>query len=89
MKKLLILLTLFPFAGIYTALGCEVCKKNQPKVLENITHGAGPTGTLDYIITWSAVIIVVFTLILSIKFLISPKEVGEDHIKNIVLNENR
>lgn len=86
--KNIILSTLFLLAGVSTALACEVCKKNQPKVLENITHGAGPTGTLDYIITWSAVVIVTFTLIMSVRFLISPKETGAEHIKNIVVNQN-
>lgn len=66
---------------------CEVCKNNQPKGLENITHGTGPTGTLDYIITWTAVIIVSVTLFYSIKYLVKPKENNPDHIKNSILND--
>lgn len=68
-------------------LACELCKTNQPRVLENITHGAGPTGSLDYLITWTAVILVSVTLVLSVKFLVWPKETGETHIKNIVFNQ--
>ena len=87
MKKIIFSIAII-LACVSTSLACEVCKKNQPKMLENITHGAGPTGTLDYIITWSAAVIVTFTLIMSVRFLIRPQETGAGHIKNIVLNEN-
>lgn len=87
MKQLIALVSLWLLTGWQAALACELCKKNQPKVLENITHGAGPTGTLDYIITWSAVVLVLVTLFLSIKYLIKPKEANSDHIKNSILNE--
>ena len=68
---------------------CEVCKKNQPEILQDVTHGQGPQGQWDYIITWTAVVIVAVTLFLSIKLLIRPKEAGPDHIKNIVLHSNK
>lgn len=74
--------------GWPAAFACELCKKNQPRMLENITHGAGPTGTLDYVIIWSAVVIVSITLFLSIKYLVKPQETDSSHIKNIVLNQN-
>ncbi|MEM9649383.1 MAG: hypothetical protein AAF969_12960 [Bacteroidota bacterium] len=63
-------------------LACELCKKNQPKGLEDVTHGAGPSGYIDYAISWGAVILVLITLFLSIKYLINPKETGSTHIKN-------
>lgn len=85
MKKIVLLSAVMILARF--TLACELCKKNQPKVLENITHGTGPTGTLDYVITWGALIIVTVTLVLSIKFLVRPKEHESDHIKNIVLNK--
>ena len=88
MKKLVTTLAIL-MLNVPALLACEVCKKNQPKILQNITHGAGPTGTLDYIITWSAVALVTFTLVLSIKFLLRPGETGSEHIKNVVLNTNR
>lgn len=88
MTKPIVLSALMLLANATAALACELCKKNQPKVLENITHGAGPTGTLDYVITWSAVVLVAITLALSIKFLIRPKEGRTDHIKNIVLHQH-
>lgn len=65
---------------------CEVCENNQPKILKGITHGQGPKGNLDYIITWSAVVIVSFTLFFSIKYLVNPKEKAAGHIKNITVD---
>lgn len=86
MKKVTIL-TLLMLVANQIMFACEVCKKNQPKGLENITHGTGPTGTLDYIITWTAVVIVSVTLFYSIKYLVKPKENNPDHIKNSILND--
>ncbi len=69
-------------------LACPVCDAEQPKGLENITHGEGPEGNIDYIIMYSAIIIVGYTLIMSLKYLIKPKEEESSHIKNLVINEN-
>lgn len=80
-------LTVFLFSSI-GAFACEVCEKNQPKPLRGITHGIGPTGTIDYIIIAVAAVLVSVALFWSIKFLVRPKEGNSDHIKNIVLNEN-
>ncbi len=74
--------------AVQNVFSCAVCKKNQPAGLEGITHGAGPEGTIDYIISWSAVIIVGVTLFLSIKYLVKPRESNADHIKNIILNDS-
>lgn len=70
------------------SFACEVCEQNQPEPLKGITHGIGPTGTIDYIIITVAAIIVSVALFLSIKYLVKPKEKNSDHIKNIVLNEH-
>ncbi|WP_234364123.1 hypothetical protein [Lunatibacter salilacus] len=83
LKTLLITLIIFLYAPISYA--CEVCKSNQPKMLENITHGQGPQGNVDYLITWSAAILVAFTLVFSVIYLVKPKENKPGHIKNIVL----
>ncbi|MDO9551054.1 hypothetical protein [Rhodonellum sp.] len=83
LKTILITIALFGYASV--SFACEVCKANQPKMLENITHGQGPQGNVDYLITWSAAVLVVFTLIFSIKYLVKPKEDTPGHIKNIVL----
>ncbi|HZJ37498.1 MAG TPA: hypothetical protein VFD29_12830 [Gillisia sp.] len=86
MKKVTVL-TFLMLVTHQLTLACELCKKNQPKGLENITHGTGPTGTLDHIITWTAVVIVSVTLFYSIKYLVKPKENDPDHIKNSILND--
>jgi len=88
MKKIIItiLLSLYGFAQL---LACEVCRANQPEILQDITHGPGPQGTIDYIITWSAAIIVGITFILSLKYLCFPKKHDDDHIKYLPVNENQ
>ena len=65
---------------------CDVCEKQQPKILRGITHGGGPQNNWDYLIVSVASAIVVATLFFSIKWLVSPGEKGEKHIKRIVLN---
>lgn len=72
-----------------TSMACDLCKTKQPKGFENITHGEGPEGNLDYIIMIIAVVIVGYTLIMSIKYLVKPNEKNVDHIKNLVLNEEK
>lgn len=88
MKRTIFLYSLLFFIGQNVVFACDLCKKNQPKGLENITHGAGPSGNIDYIITWSAVVLVSITLFFSVKYLVKPKENQPDHIKNIVWDIN-
>ncbi len=87
MKKLISIFTFLFFLGNQLSWACDLCKKNQPAGFENITHGPGPSGTLDYIIIWTGIVIVAVTLFLSLKYMIKPKEGNPDHIKNIVKNE--
>ena len=86
MKKKVLTLLLFFISAVL--LACPVCEANQPKGFENITHGQGPDGNLDYFILVSAIIIVGYTLIMSVKYLVKPKEDNKNHIKNLVVNEN-
>lgn len=87
--KTKILVTIALFFGILNPiLACEVCQSQQPKILKGITHGAGPVNSWDYVITIIAAAIVLFTLVLSIKYLVKPGEKNPDHIKNIVVNQN-
>ena len=87
--KIRTLVAIFFFSAYQPmAIACDLCKKNQPKGLENITHGEGPSGNIDYIITWSAIVLVAVTLFFSIKYLVRPKENRPDHIKNIVWDKN-
>jgi hypothetical protein len=85
MNRFRILAALMLAFSFGDAIACEVCKKNQPEVLQDISHGTGAQADFDYIIIWSAVIIVGFTLFLSLKFLIRPNEGGKEHVKNIVV----
>ena len=87
MKAKIFISTLFLFLSHQFALACEVCKKNQPAGFENITHGAGPSGTIDYIIISTAAAIVIFTIYLTLKYLFRPRENNPEHIKNIVKNQ--
>lgn len=80
---LLTMLLCFFMVSIYA---CPACDKQQPKLLQGITHGTGPDGNLDYVIITIAVIIVLLTLFYSIKWLIKPGEQAKNHIKQIILN---
>ena len=84
MKKLLLLLSFFVID--FACLACEVCKKQQPKVLRGIVHGAGPDSNWDYVVVWFMVLIVMVSLFYSIKWIINPGEKGEEHIKRSILN---
>ncbi len=84
MKKILLLmLTVIP--GI-ASFACPACEKQQPALLKGITHGAGPDGNWDYVIVTISVIIVLFTLFFSVKWMIRPGEQSQSHIKRLVLN---
>lgn len=86
MKTRMLILILLAF-GFMEAWACEVCQSKQPKILKNVTHGTGPQDNWDYIITWSAVVIVAVTLFLSAKYLIKPRESNPDHIKRIIVEK--
>lgn len=82
-KTFLLLLLLTGFTGVHSCPGCE---RQQPAILRGITHGAGPRDNWDYLIVAVAAVIVVATLFFSVKWLLSPGEKEEKHIKRIVLN---
>lgn len=84
MKKIL-LSTALLLNALYV-FACPVCERNQPKILKGITHGAGPESKWDYLIVWIMVAIVFCTLFFSIKWLISPGERSDGHIKRFILN---
>ena len=70
------------------AFACEACIKKQPKILQGIVHGGGPDNSFDYLIVSTAIAIVVFTLLFSIKWLIRPGENEGSHIKRFILNSS-
>lgn len=85
-RKLLFVMSLMVLGFSSPLLACEVCKSQQPKVVQNITHGAGPQGQSDFIIIAVAVIIVLFTLVFSIKYLLKPGEDSPGHVKRTILD---
>lgn len=83
MKQLFLL---FLLACAHTAgYACSACEKQQPKMLQGITHGSGPQSDWDYVIISSIAIIVMITLFFSVKWLIHPGEKSPDHIKRLML----
>ncbi|MEP0365958.1 MAG: hypothetical protein ABJN36_10755 [Cyclobacteriaceae bacterium] len=77
----MLIIVIMPFRSF----ACELCKQNQPKPLQNITHGTGPQSDWDYLIITVGIIIVSMTLFYSIKLLVKPREDKPEHIKNIVV----
>ena len=84
MRKIILLLTILLTGQVVFA--CDVCKKQQPKVLQGITHGTGPQSNWDYVIVIAVALLVVATLFYSLKSLLKPKEQSENHIKYSILN---
>ncbi len=68
------------------AIACPVCEKQQPKITQGLTHGAGPQSDWDWVIIAIITLIAVLTLIYSIKFLLKPGEKNNDHIKQSILS---
>lgn len=84
MKKYTLFI-LLAILQVGSAIACEVCQNNQPEILKGVTHGTGPESKFDSIIIITAIIIVLFTLYYSLKFLIKPNENNPTHIKNQIL----
>lgn len=72
---------------INLAWACEACKLAQPAITKNFTHGEGPRGNIDWVIVAVVAIIVVYTLIFSIKYLVKPGEKKQSHIKYSILKD--
>ncbi|HEX6915901.1 MAG TPA: hypothetical protein VF145_11705 [Chitinophagaceae bacterium] len=68
------------------SFACDACSRQQPKLLNNLTHGRSPDSNWDYVIVSVAVLIVLATLVFSIKKLVYPKEEQNNHIKRSILN---
>jgi hypothetical protein len=85
MKKIISGILVFLTASV-TAMACPVCERNQPAILKGITHGSGPDSQWDYLIVTIAVVIVLYTLFYSVKWLVRPGEKSESHIKRMILN---
>ncbi len=87
MKSLRKIWLMLPFAlGNVAALACEVCQKQQPKVLRGIAHGGGPQNNLDYVAVWCMVAVVAVSTVFAIKWILRPGEKERSHIKRSILN---
>jgi hypothetical protein len=80
--SLILLFVLF----LQVATACPVCEKQQPKITQGLTHGAGPQSNWDWVIIAVITAITVLTFIFSLKYLINPKEKDSNHIKRLILN---
>lgn len=84
--KIKYLLSIFILFIVQIAIACPVCEKQQPKITQGLTHGAGPQSNWDWVIIAIISLITVLTLIYSLKYLIKPGEKNEDHIKQSILS---
>jgi len=84
MKKYIISVILILFVQM-SVICCPVCERNQIKALRGIIHGSGPESNWDYVGVVAIGILVVFTLIYTIKWLIRPGEKDTSHIKYSIL----
>lgn len=84
-KYLLSILIIFI---VQIATACPVCEKQQPKITQGLTHGAGPQSNWDWVIITIITAITVFTFIYSLKYLIKPGEKNTNHIKQSILSNS-
>ena len=82
-KYFFLLLSILPGLMSYA---CATCEAQQPKILRNVIHGRGPDSKWDYFIVYVALLVVMATLFYSLKWLIKPGEKSDDHIKQLILN---
>lgn len=83
--KLKVFLTFSFILALQTLMACPACQKQQPKITQGITHGAGPQSNWDWVIIAIISLITLLTLIFSIKYLVKPGETNSDHIKKSIL----
>lgn len=69
-----------------TLWACPVCEKQQPKITQGLTHGAGPQSNWDWVIIAVITVITALTFIFSLRYLIKPGEKDTNHIKQSILN---
>lgn len=69
-----------------TIWACPTCNKQQPKITQGLTHGAGPQSNWDWVIIAIITVITLLTLVYSLKYLIKPGEKNGNHIKRSILN---
>jgi hypothetical protein len=80
-------LTVFMLTAGLSAMACEACKKQQPKLLQGITHGRGPDSSWDYVILMVMIIVTLYVLFATVKCIFRPSEKNDEHIKRLILND--
>ena len=73
--------------SLHILSACPVCEKQQPKITQGLTHGAGPQSNWDWMIIGVISAITLLTFIYSLKYLIKPGEHNSDHIKQSILSK--
>jgi hypothetical protein len=89
MKIIRIIFLIFLYVVLdIPVMACDVCKKQQPKVLSGISHGAGPESSWDYI--WVSLIaaIVIISSFYAVRWIVQPGENERGHIKRSILNND-
>lgn len=85
MKKVFI--TTIPTVATLVLGACPVCERAKAKIaFGQLSHGALPTSKWEYVAVWIVVLMVLLTLVYSVKWLIHPKEKNQNHIKYSILN---
>lgn len=87
MKKRALITGLFTLVSLFS-FACPVCEKQQPRLLRGITHGAGPQSNWDWLIVGLITAITLLTLVFSVKQLLKPGELNNDHIKHSIIDQN-
>lgn len=77
------------FTGSLGAFACDACQKQQPRIFQGITHGAGPDSNWDYLIVSIMTAITLYALYATVKCMIRPSAADSRHnlIKTMILNQ--
>lgn len=73
-------------AASLPVMACDACKKQQPKLLQGITHGPGPDSNWDYLIVSIMVVITVYSLYAMIRYMAKSRDKVYQNIKTSILN---
>lgn len=80
-------LTVIAALPAFAAMACEVCEKQQPRLLRGLVHGGAPQGPMDYVALYIMIAVTLATLFYSVKWLLKPGEKSKAHIKYFILND--
>lgn len=82
-----VLLVTTGILGTYAnTMACDACKAQQPKFLQGVTHGPGPSSNWDYVVVSSMLIVTIYSFYALVKCLAKPAEKKHDSIKTMILN---